>query len=226
MKIQWFMKAAMALLFEDEEFHQLVNHPTLDVLTSAPFKKAVVTFVHGHGFAFATNTPAAPATYDSNYEIVLDTLSSIQSQLSDACAATMEQSFTEEMLIDHPLKALRIWRRMADSFDKISPEDSGSCMTALQNHASFIGDWDLDALQIWIKQTEFLRQELLRTGESNSIANNCIVEHLLEALTSVPSSAPHSKAWEFDARTWNAQHVTHKNMMWQGGPDSGSQESK
>ena len=38
MKIPYFVKAAMALVFVEEEFHHLVAHPAPDVLNSAAFK--------------------------------------------------------------------------------------------------------------------------------------------------------------------------------------------
>jgi hypothetical protein len=48
--MEWFITAADSLVLENEEFHELVAHPTVDVLTSTAFKKAVVILCSNAGY--------------------------------------------------------------------------------------------------------------------------------------------------------------------------------
>lgn len=195
-------------------------HPTPDVLTSADFQKRVITYFVAHCLVFpvaADNiNPASDGKYIHIYAQLQKRLHSIQSQLSDSCAATMESIFTEEAILKHPLKPLRIWKRMSSRFHQISQKDRGACMTAVQMHASHIGAWELDDLEDWMKKMEILRQDLIRSGHTEAIADDCIVSNLLHALIEVPSGSAHSEHWKrrFAARTWKADHSKNHDATW------------
>jgi hypothetical protein len=120
----WFMAAAESLVISDDTFHQLVNHPVPDVITSDDFKTAVVQLAVQHGCVFPTAadnvTPTiGAAKLNRNYENIIKHLKDIQSQLSGSCAETMETSFIDEQCLMHPLRALRTWKRMSRSFHEI-----------------------------------------------------------------------------------------------------------
>eukprot|EP00961_Rhodomonas_salina_P135644 1824943-Rhodomonas_salina.1 len=68
---------------------------------------------------------------------------------------------------------------MSARFLQISSADRGACMTAVQVHASYIGAWELDDLEEWIKHMEILHQDLIRSGHTESIADDCIVSNLM-----------------------------------------------
>eukprot|EP00961_Rhodomonas_salina_P296335 3936255-Rhodomonas_salina.2 len=157
MESSGFIDAADTLILEDDEFHQLLNHPVLDNTASAAFKQHVVTLCVNHGLVFpvaADNAnPASPAKFLRNYNYIVKSLKSIQSQISDACSTTMEIIFVREQRECHPLKPMRIWKRMSDSFHKVAARDRGSLMTDLQSHAMTIQSWELDDLTDWIEKT-------------------------------------------------------------------------
>eukprot|EP00961_Rhodomonas_salina_P107109 1442118-Rhodomonas_salina.1 len=110
----------------------------------------------------------------------------------------MESIFTSEAVAKHPLKPLLIWKRMADSVNRIA-KDSGSYMQLVQHHASTFNGWELDDINAWIKHMEILRQDLLRSGHTEAIADDCIVGNLLTALKSIPNGVPHADEWRFAA---------------------------
>eukprot|EP00961_Rhodomonas_salina_P133999 1802945-Rhodomonas_salina.1 len=53
---------------------------------------------------------------------------------------------------------------------------------------------------------EILLQDLIRSGHTESIADDCIISNLMCSLIDVPLSAPHSEHWKFAAQTWKADH--------------------
>eukprot|EP00961_Rhodomonas_salina_P065128 876154-Rhodomonas_salina.1 len=59
--------------------------------------------------------PSLDAKFLLNYNVIIKVLKAIQSQLLDSCAETFESIFTMESLDKHPLKPLRVWKRMKDS---------------------------------------------------------------------------------------------------------------
>eukprot|EP00961_Rhodomonas_salina_P042702 574275-Rhodomonas_salina.1 len=72
-------------------------------------------------------------------------------------------------------------------------------MTAVQQHALNITDWELQEITQWILDMEVLRQALLTSGHTEKVADDCIIDNLLLSLISVPASAPCAKDWESDA---------------------------
>eukprot|EP00961_Rhodomonas_salina_P242546 3276307-Rhodomonas_salina.1 len=60
-------------------------------------------------------------------------------------------------------------------------------MTALQRHASNFTGWELEEIDAWMKRLETLRQDLLRSCHTEDIADDCIVNNLLNALKSIPT---------------------------------------
>eukprot|EP00961_Rhodomonas_salina_P164862 2221536-Rhodomonas_salina.1 len=123
----------------------------------------------------------------------------------------METIFVCEQRERHPLKPMRIWKRMSDSFHKVAARDSCSLMTDLQSHAMTIPSWELDDLTDWIKKTESLRQDYLKSA---STADDCIVCNLLDTLVAVPSSAPFHEDWKFTTRTWKSEHDNCAALTW------------
>ena len=214
----WFLPAAESLIIEDDVFHELVNHPAPDALGSDEFKVAVVALAINNGCTFnaaADNVnPLTGAKLTRNYNDVMKRLKAIQSQLSGACATTLETCFTAEQREMHPLRALRTWKRMSRTFHEIRSKDRGACMTDLQKQASTIPKWDLDSLTQWIKDTEELRQDLLKSGHTELVADDCIVDNLLEALTTAPTSAPYHKEWDHDAWKWKTDHEENASTTW------------
>ena len=97
----WFKDFAESLTIEDEEFHELGNHPTADVLTSTVFKKEVVTQAVAHGYqswtAAQNVNPTNAANVLVNYVEIIARLKAILSQLSDTCAETFETVFVTEL---------------------------------------------------------------------------------------------------------------------------------
>eukprot|EP00961_Rhodomonas_salina_P015734 211260-Rhodomonas_salina.1 len=73
----------------------------------------------------------------------------------------MKAIFTEEALHKHPLKAMRVWKRMSNSVFKILLKDRGDYLSNLQTHARYIDVWELDDLDAYLKRMEVLRQDLL-----------------------------------------------------------------
>ena len=177
MDCEFFIPAAEALSLVNDKFDYFVNHPNPDVFTTPQFKKAVITYMVAHGFVFPIDAdninPSSDAKFLRNYNVIIKVLKAIQSQLSDSCAETFESIFTTESLDKHQLKPLRVWKRMKDSVHKVA-KDRGSYMTSLQHHAGIINSWELDDVDAWIKRTEILRQDLLRVGYAESIADDCM----------------------------------------------------
>eukprot|EP00961_Rhodomonas_salina_P217478 2938824-Rhodomonas_salina.1 len=105
---------------------------------------------------------------------------------------------------------------MSSRFHQISQKDSGACqcMTAVQMHSSHIGAWELDDLEDWIKKMEILRQDLIHSGHTEAIADDCIISNLLHTLIEVPSGSAHSEHWKFAARTWKADHSKNHYATW------------
>eukprot|EP00961_Rhodomonas_salina_P210267 2839046-Rhodomonas_salina.1 len=197
MEYPWFIPASESLILVNDKFNYFVSHPTPDVLTDNTFKKA-------------------DAKYLANYYVqITSALRGIQSQLSDACSESMQSIFTEEALHKHPLKAMRVWKRMSDSVFKVLPKDSGECMVNLnlQKHAMHIPAWELSDLDAYVKHME-VRQDLLHAGHTELITCDCIVANLLKSLTVIPSDAPHWEDWKFAALTWKADHAKNSNLMW------------
>eukprot|EP00961_Rhodomonas_salina_P079600 1069564-Rhodomonas_salina.1 len=95
------------------------------------FKQAVITYLVAHGLVFPIDadnvTLAAPAKAPHNYAAITGTkmLRGIQLQLelSDSCTESMETIFSSEALEKHLLKAMHIWKCMADSLHKILTKD-------------------------------------------------------------------------------------------------------
>eukprot|EP00961_Rhodomonas_salina_P144115 1940089-Rhodomonas_salina.1 len=114
----------------------------------------------------------------------------------------MEAIFTEEALHKHPLKAMRVWKCMSNSVFKILPKDSCDYLSNLQTHARYIDAWELDYLDAYLKRMEVLPQDLLRSGHTEDIADDCIVCNLLKVILAIPLEAPHGDDWKFAARTW------------------------
>eukprot|EP00961_Rhodomonas_salina_P018119 243634-Rhodomonas_salina.1 len=81
---------------------------------------------------------------------------------------------------------MRIWKRMVDSVHKIS-KDRCQYMTALQRHSGNFTGWELEDINAWMKRMETLRQDLLHSGHTKDIADDCIVNNLLNALKSIPT---------------------------------------
>ena len=214
----WFPSASESLVFVDDEFHNIVAHQAIDNVTTIPFKKAVVTLAASHGYlspVAADNTnPASDAHYARNYANIVKRLKAIHSQLSDSCGAAFETMFEEEQIANHPLKAMRVWMRMSDSIYKIQKKDRGMHMKDLQDQAGIIPSWDLDDLNDWVRITEQMRQDLLKSGHTVSVADDCIVCNLLEALTSVPASAPFFEDWKHDSRNWKSEHDKDGSLTW------------
>eukprot|EP00961_Rhodomonas_salina_P115213 1550851-Rhodomonas_salina.1 len=75
---------------------------------------------HGLVFPVAADNanPASAAKYQRNFDYIVKSLKAIQSQISDACSETMETIFVREQRDRHPLKPMRIWKRMSDNFHK------------------------------------------------------------------------------------------------------------
>eukprot|EP00961_Rhodomonas_salina_P144198 1941350-Rhodomonas_salina.2 len=69
-----------------------------------------------------------------------------------------------------------------------------------------IPSWELDDLTDWIKKTESLCQDYLKSGATASTADDCIVVNLLDTLVPVPSSAPFHEDWKFATQTWKSKH--------------------
>eukprot|EP00961_Rhodomonas_salina_P030872 415196-Rhodomonas_salina.1 len=121
MNIDYFIAAAESLVLTTNKFDYLVAHPTPDVLNSAAFKKKVITYFVAHGMEFSTTAYTLNQTSAWNFEAVYKeitaVLRAVQSQLSysGSCSEVMESIFATESLTKHPLKALRCWKRMADS---------------------------------------------------------------------------------------------------------------
>ena len=214
----WFVAAAESLVIEDDVFQQIVNHPVPDVLNSNEFRTAVVNLAVFHGCVFAVaadNTnPTTGVKLGRNYNDIVKRMKAIQSQLSNSCADTMETCFTIEQREMHPLRSLRTWKRMSRSFHEIRTKDRGQCMTDLQKHASNITNWELDALTQWIADTESLRQDLLKSGHSEQVADDCIVDNMLDALTNIPTNAPFHKDWDHDSWKWKADHEENGTATW------------
>eukprot|EP00961_Rhodomonas_salina_P063462 852648-Rhodomonas_salina.1 len=53
---------------------------------------------------------------------------------------------------------------------------------------------------------EVLRQDLLRAGHTEAIADACIVTKLLKTLVSTPDAAPHASHLKFVSMTWKIDH--------------------
>eukprot|EP00961_Rhodomonas_salina_P295520 3935535-Rhodomonas_salina.1 len=87
-------------------------------------------------------------------------------------------------------------------------------MTEVQMHASHIRAWELDDLEDWIKKMEILLQDLICSGHTEAIADDCIVSNLLHSLIEVPSGSPLSEHWKFAARTWKADHSKNHDATW------------
>eukprot|EP00961_Rhodomonas_salina_P239665 3237420-Rhodomonas_salina.1 len=170
-----------------------------------------------HYFVFPIDTyninPSSDAKFLRNYNVIIKVLKAIQLQLSDSCAETFESIFTTESLDKHPLKPLSVWKRMKDSVHKVA-KDHCSYMTSLQHHAGIIDSWELDDVDVWIKLTEILRQDLLRIGYTESIANDCIVGNLLNVLKSVPNGVPHCDEWKFAGMSWKTEQAKNPSTMW------------
>eukprot|EP00961_Rhodomonas_salina_P278988 3768881-Rhodomonas_salina.1 len=75
---------------------------------------------HGLVFPVAADNanPASAAKYQCNFDYIVKSLKAIQSQISDSCSETMETIFVREQRDRHPLKPMRIWKRMSDNFHK------------------------------------------------------------------------------------------------------------
>mmetsp|Transcript_54986 Transcript_54986/g.112326 ORF Transcript_54986/g.112326 Transcript_54986/m.112326 type:complete len:407 (-) Transcript_54986:130-1350(-) len=220
MEDAWFVDASESLILEDEQFHFLVAHPAADV-TNPPdnaFKTAVVNLAVLHGIRFPTaadNTnPTQGAKLQRNFTNIISRLKAIQSQLSDSCSETMETIFIEEQREKHPLKPMRIWKRMSDSFHKVLAKDRGTYMKVVQNHAGCIPSWELDYLVDWIRKMEELRQDLLKSGHTSAVADDCIVLNLLDTIVEMPTEAPHREEWIYDARAWKSAHEEHSSQTW------------
>eukprot|EP00961_Rhodomonas_salina_P241744 3265731-Rhodomonas_salina.1 len=71
MEFSWFIEASENLILVNNKFNYFVAHPTPDVLTNAPFKKAVITYCAAYGMSFtpaAQNmNPASNANFAANY---------------------------------------------------------------------------------------------------------------------------------------------------------------
>jgi len=216
----WFVDAAESLTLVDDEFHFLVAHPVPDVISPPDnaFKTAVVNLAVLHGIRFPTAAdnvnPATGAKLQRNFDNIVSRLKAIQSQLSDACSKTMETIFVQEQRIKHPLKPMRVWKRMLDSFFKVQSKDRGQYMLDVQNHASRITSWELEDLSDWIASMEEYRQDLLKAGGTDDLADDCIVNNLLETLVAIPASAPHFEDWKFDSRTWKSEHDSGASLSW------------
>eukprot|EP00961_Rhodomonas_salina_P277606 3751561-Rhodomonas_salina.1 len=130
MEEDWFIESAENLSMVNDKFDYLVAHPTPDVLTSADFQKHVITYFVAHCLEFPVAVdninPASDGKYIRIYAQLQKSLCSIQSQLSDSCAVTMESIFTEEAISKHPLKQLCIWKHMSLRFHQISQKDCGA----------------------------------------------------------------------------------------------------
>ena len=107
----------------------------------------------------------------------------------------------------HPLKALRVWQRMKCSFYLIEGKDSGVCLTDLQDHASTVTNWNLDELLVWTDTVDDRLDDLIKSGHTAATGNDCIVGNALAAFIAVPTSAPFTEDWKFDARTWKSEHL-------------------
>eukprot|EP00961_Rhodomonas_salina_P116339 1565673-Rhodomonas_salina.1 len=135
----------------------------------------------------------------------------IQAQLSSACIASMEMIFTTEAKDNHLLKPMSIWKRMVDSVHKIS-KDHSQYMTALQRHASNFTGWELEDINTWMKRMEMLCQDLLRSCHTEDIADDCIVNLLLNTLKSIPTDVPHGEEWKFAALSWKTEQTKNHSM--------------
>eukprot|EP00961_Rhodomonas_salina_P194098 2620475-Rhodomonas_salina.1 len=87
-------------------------------------------------------------------------------------------------------------------------------MQSLQLHAGHFDSWELDDMDASLKLCEILRQDLLRAGYAEDIADDCIVGNLLTALKGIPDDAPHAVKWKFSAMTWKTDHSKNHNYMW------------
>ena len=186
----WFKDAAESLIIIDDEFHNLVAHPAVDNVTSVAFKKKVIELALAHGWesVIAANNvlPTSPAHVPLNYAKIIVSLKGIQSQLSDTCAETFETMFVIEHQASHPLKAMRIWQRMSESIHKVMLKDRGEYMVDVQEHARCIPSWELDDLTAWIHRMEDAHQDLIKSGHTSAVTDDCIVINLLESLVSIP----------------------------------------
>eukprot|EP00961_Rhodomonas_salina_P071204 956452-Rhodomonas_salina.1 len=71
MEFSLFIEASENLILVNDKFYYFVAHPTPDVLTDVPFKKAVSTYCTAYGMFFtpaAQNVnPASSANFAANY---------------------------------------------------------------------------------------------------------------------------------------------------------------
>eukprot|EP00961_Rhodomonas_salina_P281620 3804966-Rhodomonas_salina.1 len=125
----------------------------------------------------------------------------------------METIFTTEAKDNHPLKPMRIWKRMVDSVHKIS-KDCCQYMTALQRHTCNFTGWELEEIDSWMKRMEKLCQDLLRSSHTEDITDDCIVNNLLNALKSILTDVPHSEEWKFTALSWKTEQTKNHSMTW------------
>eukprot|EP00961_Rhodomonas_salina_P261630 3536064-Rhodomonas_salina.1 len=110
-----------------------------------------------------------------------------------------------------------IWKRMVDSVHKISKDhDCSHYMTALQHHAGHFNGWELEDIDVWMKRLEMLCQDLLLSGHTEAIADDCIVNNLLNTLKNIPVDAPYSEDWKFASLSWKTEHAKNHSMTWLG----------
>eukprot|EP00961_Rhodomonas_salina_P274551 3709345-Rhodomonas_salina.1 len=87
-------------------------------------------------------------------------------------------------------------------------------MTALQHHAGHFDGWELEDIDAWMKRLETLSQDLLLSGHTKVITDDCIVNNLLNVLKNIPVDAPYSEDWKFAALSWKTEHAKNHSMTW------------
>eukprot|EP00961_Rhodomonas_salina_P303619 3941297-Rhodomonas_salina.1 len=224
MDSDFFISASEALILTNDKFNFFVNHLAPDNLTPGPgldtFKKAVITYLVAHGLVFPINanniTPTSAAKFAANYTVSVKMMKGIQGQLSNACITSMETMiFMAKAVENHLLELMLIWKCVVDSVHKIS-KDLCLYMTALQHHTGHFNCWELEGIDTWMKRLEMLLQDLLLSGHTKAIADDCIVNNLLNALKNIPVDAPYGEDWKFTALSWKTEHAKNQSMTWLG----------
>ena len=207
MNIGYFQEAAGNLQFENNKFESLVHPGTPDVLTSAAFKKAVVDLCVNAGYQHPTTAalnvnPSNAANYQANYTFITTQLKEFQVQFNNAVSKARPNEFKLETRENHPLKAMRIWKRIDWSFARQTSKDAGAIVKELQNMSQQVPSWDCERMTEWLESIESKREDLISVGRTEEQADDAIIENMIDALKEAPDEGYESE-WKALATNWD-----------------------